>query len=74
MSSVPSRAVPELTTTASSTCDDVARRAAMGLHPAATGPSADLAEGSVEPLDTAVLDDIAAGLAAVATATGAVEP
>ncbi len=75
MSSVPSRAVPESDTTVSSTYDDVARRASRQLHPAATatghraatGPAA---EAPDEPLDTAVLDDIAAGLAAVAQPTG----
>ena len=77
MSSVPSRAVPESHAAASSSCADVARRASRELHPsvtehrAATGPAAD---APVEPLDTAVLDDIAAGLAAVARASGPIAP
>ncbi len=73
MSSVPSRAVPEPITVVSSACEEgAAHRASKALHPAATGPEADRAALATTPLDTEVLDDIAAGLAAVAEATGTV--
>ncbi len=69
MSSVPSHAAPE-STPASTICDDAARSASKALHPAATGPATGLAatgpadDGTAlatTPLDTEVLDDIAAG-------------
>ena len=81
MSTVPFRAVHESPTSGSATCDDASRAASRALHPAATGllPAA-AATGPATtdtfaaPLDTAVLDDIAAGLATVASSTGPVAP
>lgn len=55
-----------------STDPAIARASSRALHPSATGPAA--APLEVSPLDTAVLDDIAAGLAAVAAPTGRPEP
>lgn len=55
-----------------STDPAIARASSRALHPSATGPTDSPLE--VTPLDTAVLDDIAAGLAAVAEPTGATEP
>lgn len=74
MSTVPFRAVHASPTTGSTTCEDTSRAAARALHPAgpATGPAT--ADTNVTPLDTAVLDDIAAGLATVAASTGPVAP
>lgn len=72
MSSVPSRA-DRTSTTESTACDDgTSGPASRAMHPSATGPISESLE--VTPLDTEVLDDIAAGLASVAQGNGERDP